>query len=256
MMDREEARLSTFKNWPVPFLDPQTMARNGFYYLGRRDEVRCAFCKVEIMRWVEGDDPEKDHRKWAPQCPFLRSLTVGGRDEVGSGAVHTPGPANPRYALEQVRLLTFKDWPKSIKQKPKQLAEAGLYYTGRGDMTKCFYCDGGLKDWEENDIPWEQHARWFDKCAYVKLVKGEEYVQKVITEACAVSTEQAPQPENVESPKKFTTLEECKICFENNRNVCFVPCGHVVACAKCALTTNTCPMCRQKYINAVRVYYS
>ncbi|CAK1555300.1 unnamed protein product [Leptosia nina] len=70
-MHREEERLKTFDKWPVTFLSPELLARNGFYYLGSSDKVRCAFCKVEIMRWVEGHDPEKDHQLWAPQCPFL-----------------------------------------------------------------------------------------------------------------------------------------------------------------------------------------
>ncbi|XP_063628914.1 death-associated inhibitor of apoptosis 1-like [Cydia splendana] len=87
-------------------------------------------------------------------------------------------PPHPRCNTKAAHLRTFKDWPKSMKQKPEELAEAGFYYTGRSDKTKCFYCDGGLKDWEEDDVPWEQHARWFDRCAYVQLVKGEDYVQK------------------------------------------------------------------------------
>ncbi|XP_063634925.1 death-associated inhibitor of apoptosis 1-like [Cydia splendana] len=90
-------------------------------------------------------------------------------------------PEHPRYNNKAARLRTFKDWPKSMKQKPEELAEAGFYYTGQSDKTKCFYCDGGLKDWEEDDVPWEQHARWFNRCAYVQLVKGEDYVQKVMS---------------------------------------------------------------------------
>ncbi|XP_063535037.1 baculoviral IAP repeat-containing protein 3-like isoform X1 [Cydia strobilella] len=281
-MHREENRLKTFDSWPLTFISPQTLANNGFYYLGRSDEVRCAFCKVEIMRWVEGDDPARDHQKWAPQCPFLRKQAVAGtlpssplamdgngQDECGVRAPPTgasvcmPGPVHPRYNTEAARLRTFKDWPKSMKQKPEELAEAGFYYTGQSDKTKCFYCDGGLKDWEEDDVPWEQHARWFDRCAYVQLVKGRDYVQKVISEACVVpETIPAPKPEPVAPTKAEDEKSEvedsklCKICYENERNVCFVPCGHVVACAKCALATDKCPMCRRTFTSAVRLYYS
>ncbi|XP_063391195.1 uncharacterized protein LOC134676740 [Cydia fagiglandana] len=111
-----------------------------------------------------------------------------GQDECGmcappaTGANVLPKPhPHPRYNNKAARLRTFEDWPKSMKQKPEELAEAGFYYTGQSDKTKCFYCDGGLKDWEEDDVPWEQHARWFDRCAYVQLVKGEDYVQKVMS---------------------------------------------------------------------------
>lgn len=276
-MLREDERIKTFEKWPVTFLSGDQLARNGFYYLGRGDEVRCAYCKVEIMRWMEGDDPAKDHQRWAPQCPFVKKLggsgssdTSGsGRDECGSrtptGSSSPPrmaGPVHPRYASENARLKSFKDWPRSMKQTPEELAEAGFFYTGQGDKTKCFYCDGGLKDWEIDDVPWEQHARWFDRCAYVQLVKGREYVQKVMTEACAVAAPREEVPARTtepSTPKDEPEVEDsklCKICFAEERNVCFVPCGHVVACAKCALAADKCPMCRRTFTNAVRLYFS
>lgn len=282
-MRREEERMKTFNKWPVSFLSAEQLARNGFYYLGRGDEVRCAFCKVEIMRWVEGDDPARDHQRWAPQCPFVRQLTnpdSAGRDECGSrvpvtAATCMPGPAHPRYASETARLRSFQDWPRCMRQKPEDLAEAGFFYTGHGDKTKCFYCDGGLKDWENDDVPWEQHARWFDRCAYVQLVKGRDYVQKVMTQACSVPAtnevkEEVPEKSSVktntptetpvqETPNEETPIEDsklCKICYAEERNVCFVPCGHVVACAKCALAADKCPMCRRTFQSAIRLYFS
>ncbi|CAH2982574.1 unnamed protein product [Chilo suppressalis] len=283
----EEERLKTFEKWPLTFLSPELLARNGFYYLGRGDEVRCAFCKVEIMRWEEGDDPAADHQRWAPQCPFLRNHTsagnvpadtppTNGRDECGvrappAASVCLPGPEHPKYASEAARISSFKDWPRSIRQKPEDLAEAGFFYTGQGDKTKCFYCDGGLKDWENDDIPWEEHARWFSRCAYLQLVKGKDYVQRVNTEACMINSDETeasgsaapaapPAPPATQVPEKEENLIDdsklCKICYVGERNIVFIPCGHVVACAKCALSTDKCPMCRRTFQNAIRLYYS
>lgn len=294
-MRKYHDRLKTYANWPISFLKPETLANNGFYYLNRGDEVRCAFCKVEIMRWEPGDDPAADHKKWAPQCPFLRERASGdqtapvGRDECGvrvpaaasAGPLRLSGPANPRYNTLAARLDSFKDWPLSLRQKPKELADAGFFYTGHGDKTKCFYCDGGLKDWEDDDVPWEQHARWFDRCAFVLLVKGREYVQRVLADVSLIrGTQPAPPVAPSPSPappalhalhsdgEPVTTASElpttsaaddeklCKICYEQERNVCFVPCGHVVACATCALSTTKCPLCRRTFTNAVRLYYA
>ncbi|CAB3226801.1 unnamed protein product [Arctia plantaginis] len=275
-MRREDERMKTFEKWPVTFLSAEQLARNGFYYLGRGDEVRCAFCRVEIMRWVEGDDPARDHQRWAPQCPFVRQLTnpeSAGRDECGSrvpvaAASRMPGPVHPRFASEAARLRSFQDWPRCMRQKPEDLAEAGFFYTGHGDKTKCFYCDGGLKDWENDDVPWEQHARWFDRCAYVQLVKGRDYVQKVMTQACSLpaaneAKEEVPEKPSVQTNASTESTETpvedsklCKICYAEERNVCFVPCGHVVACAKCALAADKCPMCRRTFQSAVRLYFS
>lgn len=250
-MYRIEERLKTFVDWPVPFLSPEILAANGFYYLGRGDEVRCAFCKVEIMGWVEGDDPVKDHHKWAPKCPFLAGA---GADECGTVALLQPKPKHPQYVTEHSRLASYSDWPPSMAQTPQQMAEAGFYYTGKGDKTVCFYCDLHLKDWEAKDNPWEEHARWFDSCAYVSLVKGPDYAQKVITEAHLVGESSPAMDTSVVA--ETTAATDCIICCSNERRVCFVPCGHVVACTKCALTCDVCPMCRQNYTSVIRVYFS
>ncbi|QBC76092.1 inhibitor of apotosis 3 [Neophasia sp. alphabaculovirus] len=272
-MKDENARLATYVDWPVSFLEPSQMAANGFYYLGRADEVRCAFCKVEIMRWLEGDDPAVDHKRWAPQCPFLQQniaqqnqtvatpiqsksapvQVVANQDECGLSRV-VSGPMHPKYGAESARLKTFVDWPLSLKQRPEQLAEAGFYYTGKGDKVKCFHCDGGLKDWANADEPWEEHARWFDRCLYVKLVKGHDYVQRVNSEACVIKKEIDSDP--IEQPAKVDLPESkmCKICFDAEKTVCFDPCGHVLACGKCATVLKDCPMCRAKILNAIRIY--
>ena len=39
----------------------------------------------------------------------------------------------------------------------------------------------------------------------------------------------------------------CKLCYESEVKITFVPCGHLSACAACAATLRTCPFCR-KYI--------
>lgn len=35
--------------------------------------------------------------------------------------------------------------------------------TGHGDNVKCFHCDGGLRNWEPGDDPWQEHAKWFPR---------------------------------------------------------------------------------------------
>jgi len=44
---------------------------------------------------------------------------------------------------------------------------------------KCFFCDGGLCNWEAEDEPWTEHARWFPDCGFLKQVKGAKFIQKV-----------------------------------------------------------------------------
>ena len=52
-------------------------------------------------------------------------------------------------------------------------------WTGYLDNVKCFFCDGGLCNWEAEDEPWTEHARWFPDCGFLKQVKGMTFIQKV-----------------------------------------------------------------------------
>lgn len=53
---------------------------------------------------------------------------------------------------------------------------------GNGDQVRCFHCDGGLRLWDPSDDPWMEHARWFNTCGYVTLVKGEQFVKQAIVQ--------------------------------------------------------------------------
>uniref|UniRef100_A0A182NKN3 RING-type domain-containing protein n=1 Tax=Anopheles dirus TaxID=7168 RepID=A0A182NKN3_9DIPT len=228
-------------------------------------------------------------------------------------------PEYPNYAIEADRLKTYEEWPTSMKQKPQQLSDAGFFYTGKSDRVKCFSCGGGLKDWEQDDEPWEQHAIWYSNCHYLQLMKGREFIQRcnALKEAAAnggaasssssMSSCSSSQPSTsgissgasslmstspasssgfsspVPAVDEERTLrcseysssgsddgeEEtgagrkvpsdskiCKICFVNEYNTAFMPCGHVIACAKCASSVSKCPLCQQPFINVLRLYLS
>ena len=86
---------------------------------------------------------------------------------------------HPAYTLLQTRLDSYKEWPATLSQQPADLAKAGFYYFGIKDMVKCFFCNGGLKNWDHNDDPFHDHVRWFPKCQFIRQLMGAEYVEKI-----------------------------------------------------------------------------
>ena len=93
-MKKEADRRKTYESWSIRFMDPHRLSAAGFYYTNESDNVRCAFCSVEVGRWEEGDDPFRDHQRWSPSCPFVRGLPVGnipispnGQPETSTSAV-------------------------------------------------------------------------------------------------------------------------------------------------------------------------
>lgn len=53
------------------------------------------------------------------------------------------------------------------------------FISGVGDSVRCYFCGGGLRNWEHGDVPMEEHAKWYPKCPHILLVKGQAYVDKL-----------------------------------------------------------------------------
>ncbi|GFR89071.1 baculoviral IAP repeat-containing protein 7-like [Elysia marginata] len=69
----ETNRLSTFySRWSIEYcVAPQDLARDGFYYVGPGDKVRCIFCQKHVWGWEPGDSVTAEHRRLYPNCPFI-----------------------------------------------------------------------------------------------------------------------------------------------------------------------------------------
>ncbi|XP_015599777.1 baculoviral IAP repeat-containing protein 7-A [Cephus cinctus] len=196
----EAQRLQSFTNWPIPsIISPERLAKSGFYYLQQADVVECAFCRGVIRKWEAGDDPDRVHRISFPTCDFYMHQDdneVVSAEKVELGNVKlSPGatsnfkelgiqahtaPRQPKHATFEGRLRTFQGWPENLRQTPEMLAQAGFYYVGSGDQVRCFHCDGGLRNWEVTDDAWTEHAKWFPRCGFVALVRGQEFIRHCV----------------------------------------------------------------------------
>ncbi|KAF4521848.1 hypothetical protein B566_EDAN003722 [Ephemera danica] len=106
---------------------------------------------------------------------FLSEKNIGDKEEVLSSAVlYRSSPKHERYRTKEDRVFTFKNWPIALHQTPEDLASAGFFYTGTGDRVICYECNLGLKDWEEGDIPIEEHKRWRANCSFLKWLSTED----------------------------------------------------------------------------------
>lgn len=191
----ESGRLASFANWPVPFIAPKDLAQTGFYYLKDGDKVKCAFCSVIVCRWENGDKADTEHARQSPNCPFLVKNSQNGNipsqvnvinfraldeDMRDLGVQNHRVPKSPNLSTFDCRLQTFARWPRDNHLTPESLASAGFFYVGTEDQVRCFHCDGGLLKWTAEDEPWGEHARWFPECHFVRLVKGEQFIEDTI----------------------------------------------------------------------------
>ncbi|KAL1131911.1 hypothetical protein AAG570_011522 [Ranatra chinensis] len=224
------ARLRSFSNWPIPFIvSPEQLSQSGFFYTQLGDKVQCAYCNVLVERWEPGDEPDIEHVRHFPECPYMnRSSTevtspnagINIRDFNTTGGLATLKelgiqshrvPRHPKFATYESRHQTYCTWPKTLSQKPEDLADAGFFFTGQRDQVRCFHCDGGLKRWEKSDIPWQEHARWFPNCGFLLLVKGQQFVDETLLSHRTILNENGehlPKPTSVGFTRVRTVTEE------------------------------------------------
>jgi len=317
----EANRLKTFKNRNFGNLDQSTFALLGFYYYGPVDLVKCYFCGIEIGMWEEGDDILAQHMKWSPSCTLIcRNVTnnvpinedlvkhvlsrltsqdifgdiqcckntpnEGLLERISLDRIDIKRPKFQEYAVEAKRLESYADWSKTIKQRPQILSDAGFFYAGLDDKVCCFNCGGGLKDWGENDEPWEQHAFWFGNCEYLKSKKGLEFIRQMEKMREVIykdkKSKNGHESTNLQAPhiselansysnlkikgnqrtlelsdqNKKKEFNRCKICFIDRSDMIFLPCAHVIACEKCASSMTKCPICRQSFSEVKKIYIS
>ncbi|KAF4532177.1 hypothetical protein B566_EDAN002239 [Ephemera danica] len=231
------------ERYPVGCLE---LAKFGFFYKGIRDCARCAFCRLEVSGWENGDTAYGEHLRWNRNCSFLMNLNVGN------------------IPLGQVELPQLMD---SVVENSSSI----------GDRVVCFQCGGGLKDWAIDDDPWVEHAAWFPMCAYLLAKKGQNFVNavqsRVITDRTKEENEKKERErqefERAEKEKREKAEHEepnerpvaevpmvrlCKVCLDRELGIVFLPCGHMSACAECAPQLYVCPICRAKPAAYIRAY--
>lgn len=150
-----------------------------------------------------------------------------------------------------------------MKQKVDDLVAAGFFYTGRGDRAICFHCGLGLNEWEEDDMPWVEHAKWAPDCEFLLLNKGEEFVKecKGLTkklEDLNVKTETKDGSNGSDKGGERVSAGvddkvACKICYQKEVGVAFEPCGHT-SCVGCAFSLKHCHMCRSPIHRHIKLY--
>ncbi|XP_054278472.1 baculoviral IAP repeat-containing protein 3-like [Macrosteles quadrilineatus] len=88
---------------------------------------------------------------------------------------------HPEYSKENDRINSYihARTRSFVSECRIELAEAGFFYAGKKDQTICFYCGGGLHHWQDIDDPWEEHAKWFPKCPFVLVHKGQDFVNEM-----------------------------------------------------------------------------
>ncbi|KAK3535787.1 hypothetical protein QTP70_021099 [Hemibagrus guttatus] len=177
-MKSEDARLRTFSNWPSwSPVQPHDIAQAGMFYVPESnrqlDRVQCFCCAGMLVNWAEGDDPWREHARLYPNCFFILGHDVGN---IPSEQPRISGSSSSMELFGK-RLESFKDGAHPINLE--MLARAGFYSMGQGECVVCFKCGGQLKNWQPDDDPWVEHAKFYPGCSFLLAEKGQEFINSI-----------------------------------------------------------------------------
>lgn len=183
-------------------------------------------------------------------------VPLNEQNPIMENKLNTPGliqvfePIFPQYKTLDTRMESFELWPPAMNPTPRELAEAGFFYSLLGDRCNCFYCGLQLGFWTQEDNAWLEHEKYNDHCDFLKLNsdKLERARNLPKPELTAI-----PPPEEPEE-KEINFV--CKICLNEELRIAFMPCGHLVSCGSCCLCVEKCPICRAEIYGYCKIFLS
>jgi hypothetical protein len=191
----KQVRKRGFSHWPHRSSPSASqMIEAGFFTCNVGDRVICIYCNIICQQWTpNSDDPCEIHKTLSPKCPYVIGIltapqTTSTLQVQRNSSSSDPQQAiaklnktaiNKRYVEAKKRLASFATWPDDNSPSIDDLVKAGFFYTGTKTMVTCFYCNGSLQNWDANDNPMIEHARWFPHCAYARQLCGVQLHRKI-----------------------------------------------------------------------------
>lgn len=155
-----------------------------------------------------GDLAMEEHRRHFPNCQFVQGKPVGnvpiesdpdincndsskvsnfyidndpGQEPIKINYNKSMTPKFPPFIEKNKREMTFshENWPTTGKPDKKLFIDAGFFFTGKGDRTRCYHCGGNLINWKPEENPMEEHALFFPECPFIISIMGADYLEFV-----------------------------------------------------------------------------
>ncbi|AIU41298.1 iap-2 [Sucra jujuba nucleopolyhedrovirus] len=223
LREKEALRKSSFKQFGLARkrynnVMASELSKNGFFYCGTSKEVQCCECKLAVLRLNKSDTFQKVHNEYSPTCSF--------------------NTINDTTKLVNDHAIKHESFDHVIEQSPPPSAPPqNLLHSNSSGKNGLNNNDYALTAPLYPTLPrlnFESHQSFFNA-----------------TNANVVESEKRSINEDV---KNTNDNKICQICLDNDRQICFLPCGHVSTCEICAKKCKKCCICRETIKNKIKVY--
>lgn len=162
---------------------------------------------------------------------------------------------------EQARLDTFKKSVWSLTHPNiKDLAKCGFFCLEVSDKVQCAFCHGVAGEWEDTDIPLIEHRRHFPRCPLmcnlpvgnipIDISTDDKTTQTGddddIVNTVNIKGQLRLVQEEINTHSDIPVTAQCKICFEEQIQIVFLPCAHAAVCIACSKSITKCVICTRE----------
>lgn len=236
LLKHERERLSTFDDWPASdTVQPSALARAGLFYTGQGDRTRCAFCRGVLHRWQPSDDPDDEHCRHFPDCPFVRQQDIGN--------VPLQRDASPD---RQMSALSIGDVINDVSHSTCGDSVVAATISFPGDVAT------------SNQVELVNPRQGLVTGNSELLTLAENSVEQQVTQNVRRATYTLDDEEQMlmDENRRLHEAKTCKVCMDRDVNTVFLPCGHLVSCDQCSPKLRNCPICRTYIRGTVRTFLS
>jgi E3 ubiquitin-protein ligase XIAP len=214
----EETRRKTFGE---SFIEDkrEELVESGFFSWIWNESVICYHCAGELKNW-EGE-VDRAHANSFPMCTYI-NVKKGRKFVQESRTSH-------RNITKSIKIRFERD----IKDRNESLRSEDIEFYRRLGFSVDYL-------WSITEEFVKEHDRSFESTKEM----AESLMKDMIPE-------EVPE---VAPPSKINIDPLCGICLTEEKRFTFIPCGHLMSCAKCSVNVEKCPFCRANIYGLLKTF--
>ena len=252
-------RVKTFGGWNRPpghHQSPENMATAGFYLQDLPDKTKCFYCEGSLVCWEPLDDPFTEHALWFPDCGYMKQIR--GEEFIKKTQENYTGPklqdrrtsrnSNEKLTSGNQLPINLQEEIDMIMTSPNvtEIEQLGIPTKAiKAAITRKLQAGNG--HFNDNESLLEAALKENDK-----LHQSEPSISALQIDKTHNKDMETILAENT----KLKEERICRICMDDTACVVFLPCAHLLSCAKCAPCLQDCPTCRIPIKGTVRTFMS
>nr|AFS51961.1 DekiORF83 [Dendrolimus kikuchii nucleopolyhedrovirus] len=238
-----EGRFQTMQNMSLDNDLKRQLAKTGLYYYD--STLKCVGCDATM---------DKINDKLVKRHTFSKNCTSSANALAFN------------EAMRRRSFASFKTCRRQFKSRDTvdALVRRGYYSFGKPGHLKCAGCDLVFK---YTTLEAAQRQRHRIECIFFDppLSSSSPSSPSSKNISCAVKNvlwsdlpppkintlPSAPVDDDDDDDDRLNRALECKICFEKEKSVCFMPCRHLATCAQCSRRCKRCCVCNAKIVHTI-----